>query len=94
MWVLGIIFIIFLAGYTFDHIADERKFRKFKSKLEVGAALQLIMKDDSDEFDEGYVFNVSIIRMGRKQVKIEYSDGSIRNKNIRNLFEEGWKIVE
>ena len=94
MWILGIIFLIFLAGYTFDYIMEERRFRKFKHKLAVGTALQLIMKDDSDEFDEGYIFNVSIIRMGVKQVKIEYSDGSVRNKNIRNLFEEGWKIVE
>ena len=94
MWILGVIFIIFLAGYTIEHFIVEHKFRKFKSQLEIGTKLRLLMKDDSDEFDEGYEFNVSIFRMGVKQVKIEYSDGSIRNKDIRRLFEEGWQIVK
>lgn len=75
-------------------IIENIKYTRWKNKIHVGTKLQYLSKIIDDEFDEGYLFTITIIRLGDKQVRVQYSDGSKRTYDKYYLYSGGWKILD
>ena len=89
----GICLSIFLL-LIIDIANENIKYRRFKRSLKPGDKLWLNFKDIGSEFDEGYTFILTIDKVGKKNIKAHYSDGSEVEKDILGLFIEGWKILD
>lgn len=78
-----------IISWTIDSI----RYKSFESNLNIGTRLTNKFKDMSNEFDDGTIFNITIVRKGNEQVIVKYSDGSESIMTIQQLFDENWTII-
>lgn len=84
--IIGICYL-FISG-----IYEEIQLIKFKSQIHVGTKLVNVYKMLDNEFDPGHKFEITILEVGEKQVKVAYSDGSETVWDIQQLYNENWKF--
>lgn len=82
--VIGII-IGFIIG---DAIWESIRLKKFKQQLKPGLKFTTTIYDYGNEFDEGYIFNITILKVGKRQVLAKFSDGSISVVHIDELMKD------
>lgn len=78
-----------IISWTIDSI----RYKSFESNLNIGTRLTNKFKDMSNKFDDGTIFNITIVRKGNEQVIVKYSDGSESIMTIQQLFDENWTII-
>lgn len=86
--ILGVIFLSIIIAGIIEHV----QYLKYKSQLKPGTKLRTTMYTD-DEFDSGHVFTITILEVGKKQVKVQFSDGSISTRYISTIMDDGFKII-
>ena len=87
------IILIIALGILISSVIEHVQYLRYKSQLQPGTKLRTTQYMIDDEFDSGYVFTITILEVGKRQVKIQYSDGSITTRYISSLMSEGFKII-
>lgn len=93
--ILGVItisvFILFILVSIWD---ENRRLKKYKSQIRNGVKLTCLQKEFDNEFDEGTRFYVTVVQTGKKQVKVEWSDGTQEVCYYWELYQHGWTVSE
>lgn len=88
-----VIIILIILGIISTLWIEHVHYLRYKSQLKPGAKLRTTMYLIDDEFDSGHVFTITILEVGKKQVKVQFSDGSISTRYISTLMKDGFKII-
>ena len=95
MEIIGIIILLILVLPILFSICDEsRRLKKYKRQIRDGVKLTCISKEIGNEFDEGTRYYVTVVQTGKKQVKIEWSDGTQQVCYYWELYQNGWTGLE
>lgn len=90
MFFIYFVLVFIICSVIYDSI----KYRIYMSKIKIGTKLRFTVIDMCNEFERPYTFEVTVIDIGKSQIKIMYSDKSTRVLDKMTPFMEDWKIVE
>lgn len=95
MEIIGIIFLsVLLLSIMFSIWDETHRLKKYKRQIRNGVKLTCLSKEIGNEFDEGTRFYVTVVQTGKKQVKVEWSDGTQQVYYYWELYQNGWTVVE
>lgn len=86
--VMGILLVAGTCVSTLGYF----NYKKYKKKIQIGTKLTHTYSPDN-EFEPPTTFVVEVINVGKKQVKIKFSDNSTSIYTYYMLYEEGWEIL-